>query len=137
MSINEIQDEIVEEFSGLVDSTEKYKYLIALAKDHRPINQELKTEKNAIKGCQSNVWLVSDILEDGKMIWIADTDIMITKGILSLILRIYNNQKPSDIIKFNLYFLDKIGLKQALSPQRANGVGAIVEQIRKTAKQFV
>ena len=136
MSINEIQNQIVEEFSPLKDSLDKYKYLINLAKNLEPLNDEDKIGKNSIKGCQSNAWVVTKIANN-KMILQGDVDIMITKGILSLLLRVFNNQSISEIADSDLYFLEKIGLKGSLSPQRANGVRAIVEHIKNVAKRNI
>ena len=134
MSINEIQDKIIDDFSPYSESSEKYKQLIKLAKESETLDKSFKTSANAVKGCQSTVWVVSEMSNDGKMRIQGDTDVLITKGILTLILRVYNNQKPDDILSTNLYFLEKIGLKQSLSPQRANGVLAIIEYIRNIAK---
>ncbi len=132
--ITEVQNEIIEEFSTCKESIDKYKKLIQLAKEHEPLDNKYKKSENAIKGCQSTVWLVTDIHE-GKMSVKGDTAVMITKGILSLLLRVFDNQELSDIADSDLYFLEKIGLKQSLSPQRANGVSSIVEHIRNTAKK--
>lgn len=133
MSINEIQDQIVEEFLPKKAMIEKYKYLTQLAKQMGKLDSEFKIDQNSIKGCQSSLWLVTN-LQNGKMTIQGDTDVVITKGILSLILRVYNNQNPIDILEKELYFLEKIGLRQALSPQRANGVGAVIEHIKHQAK---
>ena len=134
MTIVEIQNKIVEEFSPFTESIDKYKHLIKLAKSLPPLDQQFKTSENTIKGCQSTVWLAVKINND-RMNLQGDTDVMITKGILSLLLRVYNNQKLSDVAETEPIFLEKIGLKQSLSPQRANGVKAIVEHIRKTARE--
>lgn len=136
MLINEIQDQIIDEFAPLSDSIDKYKKLIQLAKNLDPLDQKSKTTENSIKGCQSNVWLITEI-EDNKMKLKGDTEVIITKGILSLLLRVYNDQKLSDISSSELYFLERIGLKQSLSPQRANGVKAIVEHIQNVAKKNI
>ena len=136
MSINEIQNQIVEEFSPLKDSLDKYKYLINLAKNLEPLNDEYKKSENSIQGCQSNAWVVTSIMNN-KMLLKGDVDVMITKGILSLLLRVYNNQNVSEIADSDLYFLEKIGLKNSLSPQRANGVRAIVEHIKTIAKRNI
>lgn len=133
MSISEIQDQIIEEFLPKKAMIEKYKYLTQLARDMEPLDNTFKIDQNSIKGCQSSLWLVTN-LHDGKMEIKGDTDVIITKGILSLILRVYNNQDPKDILEKDLYFLEKIGLKQALSPQRANGVGAVIKHIKQEAK---
>ena len=136
MHINEIQDQIVDEFSPCKESIDKYKKLIELAKQVEPLNNEYKTDENVIKGCQSNAWVVINE-NDNKLSIKGDVDVMITKGIMALILKVYNEQKPSEIINSDLYFLDKIGLKQSLSPQRANGVKAIVDHIQRYAKNCI
>ena len=134
MVIKDIQDQIVNEFSPMKESIDKYKQLINLARQLPPLEQDFKTSENAIKGCQSTVWLVTKI-NDNKLFLKGDAEVMITKGILSLLLRVYNDQNLSDVAETEPYFLEKIGLKQSLSPQRANGVKAIVEHIRKTARE--
>ena len=133
MLIDEIQDQIIEEFQPRTEMLDKYRYLTQLAKEMKPLDQVFKIDQNSIKGCQSSLWIVTR-LHDGKMEIRGDTDVIITKGILSLILRVYNNQNPKDILEKDLYFLEKIGLKQTLSPQRANGVGAVIQHIKHTAK---
>lgn len=136
MQINEIQDQIIAEFGPCKESIEKYKKLLEVAKQVEPLNNEYKTDKNIIRGCQSNAWVVINETNN-KLAIKGDVDAMITKGIMALILKVYNEQKPSDIINSDLYFLDKIGLKQSLSPQRANGVKAIVDHIQRYAKNCV
>lgn len=133
MLINEIQDQIIKEFLPKKEMLDKYKYLTQLAKEMEPLDNTYKIDQNSIKGCQSSLWIVTS-LKNGKMEIKGDTDVIITKGILSLILRVYNNQNPRDILENDLYFLEKIGLKQALSPQRANGVGAVIQHIKNNAK---
>lgn len=135
MTINESQDRIIEEFTPLNDWFEKYEYLIKLAKTLEPLDEEFKTEENLISGCQSKVWLRAEM--KGKQIRLtADSDTIITKGIIALLLRVLNNQPPEDIININLYFIDKIGLSSNLSPARANGVVSILKQIIFYAKKF-
>ena len=136
MEINEIQDTIIEEFLQFKTMSETYKHLIGLAKSSKPLDQKYKIDENTIKGCQSSVWVKIEYL-DGKLHINADAEVLITKGIISLILRVFDNQKPFDIINSDLYFFDKVGLKQSLSPQRANGVKAVIEYIQKFAKHFI
>ena len=128
MTINENQDKIIEELLPLNDWFEKYEYLVSLGKALKPLDEEFKTEDNLIKGCQSKVWLRAE-KKDNKIYLAADSDTLITKGILALLLQVLNNQSPEDIINCNLYFLEKIGLSTNLSPARANGVVSIIKQI--------
>ena len=128
MTINENQDKIIEELLPLNDWFEKYEYLISLGKALKPLDEEFKTEDNLIKGCQSKVWLRAE-KKDNKIYLAADSDTLITKGIIALLLRVLNNQSPEDIINCNLYFLEKIGLSTNLSPARVNGVVSIIKQI--------
>ena len=128
MTINESQDRIIEELLPLNDWFEKYEYLISLGKALKPLDEEFKTEDNLIKGCQSKVWLRAE-KKDNKIYLAADSDTLITKGIIALLLRVFNNQSPEDIINCNLYFLEKMGLSTNLSPARVNGVVSIIKQI--------
>ena len=128
MRINENQDKIIEELLPLNDWFEKYEYLVSLGKALKPLDEEFKTEDNLIKGCQSKVWMRAEKKGD-KICIAADSDTLITKGIIALLLRVLNNQSPEDIINCNLYFLEKIGLSTNLSPARANGVVSIIKQI--------
>jgi cysteine desulfuration protein SufE len=128
MTINEIQDRIIEELLPLNNWFEKYEYLIGLGKALKPLNEEFKTDENLISGCQSKVWMKAE-KKDNKIYMTADSDTLITKGIIALLLRVFNNQSPEDIINCNLYFVEKIGLSTNLSPARANGVVSIVKQI--------
>ena len=135
MLVTDIQEEIIQDFAPYTESIDKYKELIKLAKNHQSIPKELKIPENAVKGCQSTVWIAINY-SDGKMVMQGDTDVMITKGILTLLLRVLNNQTPKDILSTDLYFLERIGLKNSLSPHRANGVLAIIEHIRNEAKKY-
>ena len=128
MTINENQDKIIEELLPLNDWFEKYEYLISLGKALKPLDEKFKTEDNLIKGCQSKVWMRAEKKGD-KICIAADSDTLITKGIIALLLRVLNNQSPEDIINCNLYFVEKIGLSTNLSPARANGVVSIIKQI--------
>jgi len=129
MTINEIQDQIVEEFSIFDDWLDKYNYIIELAADVPVIEEEFKVDQNLINGCQSKVWLSADLV-DGKIQFKAESNAIITKGIVALLLRVFNNREPKEMINFDLYFIDKIGLEQNLSPTRANGLLSMVKQIK-------
>jgi cysteine desulfuration protein SufE len=131
--INEIQDKIIEEFSKLNDWFDTYEYLINIGKSLDHFNERLKTEENSISGCQSQVWLKAEI-RDEKIHYLAESDSLITKGMISLLLRVINNQYPEDIVNSDLYFIDRIGLSSNLSPSRVNGLMSIVEQIKSYAK---
>ena len=136
MTINEIQDEIIEEFSVYDEWLDKYEYLIELGNSLEIIQENKKTPDNIIQGCQSRVWLDAKQEEDGTLSFAADSDAIITKGIIALLIRVFNRQKPQDIIDADLYFIDKIGLSANLSPTRANGLAAMIKQIRYYALAF-
>ena len=129
MTIQEIQDEIIEEFSFFDDWMQRYEYLIELGKSLQPMDESLKNEKNLINGCQSKVW-VSAEKKEAKIFYKADSDAIITKGIVALLLRVYSGQKPEDILKTEPEFIHAIGLKENLSPTRANGLYAMIKQIK-------
>ncbi len=133
MNINKIQDQVIEEFSTLEDGFEKYKHIVFLGKSLKPLTEELKTDENSIGGCLSNVW-VSAELKNGKIYFTADSDSLITKGIIALILRVVNNQSPKDILKSELYFIDRIGLTSHLSPARGNGLNSVINRINNFAE---
>jgi len=135
MTIKEIQEEIIDEFSMFEDWMERYEYIIDLGKSLPLIKDEFKTDANLISGCQSKVWLHSEI-EGDKIKFTADSDAILTKGIVALLLRVFNNQKPKDILDADLYFVDKIGLKEHLSPTRANGLVSMIKQIKLYALAF-
>jgi cysteine desulfuration protein SufE len=135
MTIKEIQEEIIDEFSMFEDWMERYEYIIDLGKSLPLIKDEFKTDSNLISGCQSKVWLHSEI-EGDKIKFTADSDAILTKGIVALLLRVFNNQKPKDILDANLYFVDEIGLKEHLSPTRANGLVSMIKQIKLYALAF-
>ena len=136
MTINEIQDQIIEEFSVYDEWLDKYEYLIELANTLEVIEDNKKTPNNIIQGCQSRVWLDASLDEDGTLSFRADSDAIITKGIIALLIRVFNHQKPDDIINAELYFIDEIGLSANLSPTRANGLLAMIKQIRYYALAF-
>ncbi len=135
MTINEIQDEIIEEFSGLDDWMDKYQLLIDLGNEQEPLDEQYKTESNLIDGCQSRVWLQADYT-DGVIHFSAESDALIVKGIVSLLIRVLSDQSPKDILDADLYFIDEIGLKEHLSPTRSNGLLAMIKQIRSYALAY-
>lgn len=135
MSINDIQDEIIEEFSGFDDWMDKYQLLIDLGNDQEPLDERYKTENNLIDGCQSRVWLQADY-HDGIIDFTAESDALIVKGIVALLIRVLSGQTPKDILDADLYFIDQIGLKEHLSPTRSNGLLAMVKQMRMYALAF-
>ena len=135
MTINEIQDEIIEEFSGFDDWMDKYQLLIDLGNELAPLEEKYKTEQNLIDGCQSRVWLVADFC-DGKIHFTAESDALIVKGIVSLLIRVLSDHTPQEILDADLYFIEQIGLKEHLSPTRSNGLVAMVKQMRVYALAF-
>lgn len=132
MSINDIQNEIIDEFSMFEDWEERYQYMIDLGKDLPLIEAQYKTDSNIIKGCQSKVWVHAE-LKDDKIFFTADSDAIITKGIIAILIRVFSNQKPKDIIEANTDFIEKIGLKDHLSPTRANGLVSMIKQLKMYA----
>lgn len=132
MSIQEIQEEIIDEFSMFEDWEERYQYMIDLGKTLPLINPKYKTDDNIIKGCQSKVWVHADLIND-RIIFTADSDAIITKGIIAILIRVFSNQHPKDIIEANTDFIDKIGLKEHLSPTRANGLVSMIKQLKMYA----
>lgn len=135
MTINEVQDQIIEEFSAFDDWLAKYDYLIELSNQLPPIDPQYKTNEYLIKGCQSRVWLNAQ-LEEGKVVFTADSDAIITKGIIALLIRVLSNRTPDEILEADLYFIDRIGLKENLSPTRANGLLSMVKQMRMYALAY-
>ena len=135
MTINESQDEIIEEFSGLDDWMDKYQLLIDLGNELTPLDERYKTEQNLIDGCQSRVWLQADFI-DGLIHFTAESDALIVKGIVSLLIRVLSDHTPQEILEADLYFIEAIGLKEHLSPTRSNGLVAMVKQIRAYALAF-
>ena len=135
MSIKDIQNEIIDEFSLFEDWMQKYEYLIELGKSIKPIKEENKIDSNLIKGCQSKLWLHAEFSK-GKMVYSADSEAIITKGIAAILLRVFSNQTPNDIINSNVDYIDKIGLKEHLSPTRANGLMSLVKQLKYYALAF-
>ena len=135
MTINEIHDEIIEEFSGLDDWMDKYQLLIDLGNELTPLDERYKTEQNLIDGCQSRVWLQADLV-DGLIHFTAESDALIVKGIVSLLIRVLSDHTPQEILDADLYFIEEIGLKEHLSPTRSNGLVAMVKQMRVYALAF-
>ena len=135
MTINEIQDEIIDEFSGFDDWMDKYQLLIHLGNEQAPLDEQYKTEQNLIDGCQSRVWLQADY-EDGKIRFTAESDALIVKGIVALLIRVLSGHTPKEILDADLYFIEEIGLKEHLSPTRSNGLLAMVKQMRMYALAF-
>jgi|SRR5690606_23254273 len=129
MTINEIQDELIDDFSFYTDWMEKYEYIIQLGKEVPLIDEKYKTDNYIIKGCQSKVWLYPEMV-DGKIYFKADSDAVITKGLVSLMVKVLSGHTPKEIAEADLYFIDKIGLKEHLSPTRANGLLAMVKQMK-------
>ena len=134
-TINEIQDEIIEEFSGLDDWMDKYQLLIDLGNEQEPLDEKYKTESNLIDGCQSRVWLQADY-EEGLIRFTAESDALIVKGIVALLIRVLSGHTPQEILDADLYFIEQIGLKEHLSPTRSNGLLAMVKQMRMYALVF-
>ena len=134
-SIKAIQDEIIEEFSLFEDWMQRYEYMIELGKSLPLINNDYKTDKYIIKGCQSKVWVHAN-LDGDKLKFTADSDAIITKGIIAILIRVFSDQNPKDILEANIDFIDKIGLKEHLSPTRANGLVSMVKQIKMYAVVF-
>lgn len=128
-TINEIQDEIIEEFNEFEDWMDKYQLLIDLGSEQEPLEAQYKTEQNLIDGCQSRVWLQADY-SDGRIQFKAESDALIVKGIITLLIKVVNNQTPDDILNADLYFIERIGLKEHLSPTRSNGLLAMIKQMR-------
>jgi len=135
MTIKEIQDEIVEEFSLFENWMERYEYMIELGKSIDLISPSNKTDSNLIKGCQSKLWLHAEVLE-GKVFYTTDSEAIITKGIAAILLRAFSNQTPLDIINSDVKYIDEIGLKEHLSPTRANGLVSMLRQIKYYALAF-
>lgn len=135
MSIKGIQEEIVDEFSMFEEWDERYQYVIDLGKSLPLIEEQYKTDDNIIKGCQSKVWLHAE-QEDGKVVFTADSDAILTKGLIAIMIRVFSGQKPADILEADTAFVDEIGLKEHLSPTRANGLVSMIKQIKMYALAF-
>ena len=134
-SIKEKQDEIIEEFSSFDDWMDRYHLLIDMGSEQAPLEDEYKTESNLIEGCQSRVWLQADLV-DGKVFYRAESDALIVKGIVSLLLRVYSGHTPQEILESEPYFVEAIGLREHLSPTRSNGLVAMIKQMKLYALAF-
>ena len=134
-TINEVQDEIIEEFSVFDDWLDKYQLLIDMGSGQEPLPEEYKTEQNLIDGCQSRVWLQADYRE-GRVVFRAESDALIVKGIVDLLVRVLSGHTPQEILDADLYFIDRIGLKEHLSPTRSNGLVAMLKQMKMYALAF-
>ena len=135
MIIKELQDEIIDEFAMFDDWMERYEYIIEMGKSLPLIENQYKTKENLIMGCQSKVWLHAHY-QNGKLIFTAESDAILTKGIIALLLRVYSNQSPKDILNSEAFFIDEIGLKEHLSPTRANGLVSMVKQLKLYALAY-
>ena len=133
--IKEIQDEIIDEFTGFDDWLDRYQLLIDLGSEQESLPQEYKTDNNLIEGCQSRVWLQADVV-DGKVIFRAESDALIVKGIVALLIKVYSGHTPDEILALEPYFVEAIGLKEHLSPTRSNGLVAMIKQMRLYALAF-
>lgn len=136
MTINEIQDEVIAEFSDFDDWMDRYQLLIDLGNEQEPLDPKYKTDQNLIEGCQSRVWLQCDAAADGTLEFQAESDALIVKGIIALLIKVLNHQTADDILAADLYFIDRIGLKEHLSPTRSNGLLSMVKQMRMYALAF-
>ena len=134
-TINELQDEVIEEFNEFTDWMDKYQMLIDLGNDLEPLDEKHKNEQNLIDGCQSRVWLQCDYA-DGRLVFTADSDALIVKGIIALLIQVISGHTPREILDADLYFIERIGLKDHLSPTRSNGLLAMVKQIRMYALAY-
>ena len=135
MKISEIQDELIDEFAMFDDWMQRYEYMIDLGKSLPIIDEQLKTDDRIIKGCQSKVWLNAELIDD-KIVFTADSDAIITKGIIAILIRVFSNQKPEDILNSTTDFIDEIGLKEHLSPTRANGLVSMIKQLKLYAVAY-
>lgn len=135
MTINAIQEELIDEFAMFDDWMQRYEYMIDLGKSLPLIDEDKKTEDRVIKGCQSKVWLDAALKND-KIVFTADSDAIITKGIIAILIRVFSNQSPSEILNANTHFIDKIGLKEHLSATRANGLASMIKQLKLYATAY-
>lgn len=136
MSIEEIQQEIVEEFSDYDDWMDKYQLLIDLGGEQQPLKEEYKVESNLIDGCQSRVWLHAELTDEGRIVFEAESDALIVKGIVTLLIRVLSGHTPDEILDADLHFIEDIGLKEHLSPTRSNGLLAMLKQMKLYAVAF-
>lgn len=136
MTVTDVQNDIIDEFDGLTDWMDRYAYIIELGNSLPEFPESEKTPANLIEGCQSRVWISAKRNEDGSIHFDADSDAMIVKGIVSMLMRVYSDRTPDEILNSELFFIDKIGLKEHLSPTRSNGLVAMVKQIHNYARAF-
>ena len=136
MTINEKQDEIIEEFSGLDDWMDRYGMIIDMGNSLPPIDEKFKTPEHLIEGCQSRVWVNAEVSPEGKVVFTADSDAIIVKGIISMLVDVLSGHTPQEILDSDLYFIDRVGLSEHLSPTRSNGLLAMVKQMRLYAMAF-
>ena len=136
MTINEAQDEVIAEFSDFDDWMDRYQLLIDLGNEQAPLDEKYKTDQNLIEGCQSRVWLQADEV-DGRLVFQAESDALIVKGIIALLIKVLSGHTPDEILNADLYFIDRIGLREHLSPTRSNGLLAMVKQMRMYALAFM
>lgn len=136
MTINEIQDTIIEEFSDFDDWMDKYQLLIDLGSEQQPLPASAKVEQNLIEGCQSRVWLTADLTPEGLIHFEAESDALIVKGIVTLLIRVLSDHTPQEILDADLYFIERIGLREHLSPTRSNGLLAMLKQMKMYALAF-
>lgn len=136
MTIDEIQDEIIEEFSDFDDWMDRYQLLIDLGNEQKPLPESSKTEQNLIDGCQSRVWLTADLTPEGLVHFEAESDALIVKGIVTLLVRVLSDHTPQEILDADLYFIERIGLREHLSPTRSNGLLAMLRQMKMYALVF-
>lgn len=134
-TINELQDEIIEQFSDFDDWMDRYQLLIDLGSEQKPLDEQYKTEQNLIDGCQSRVWLQADLI-DGQVVFQAESDALIVKGLVSLLVEVLSGHSPQEILDADLYFIERIGLQEHLSPTRSNGLLAMIKQMRMYALAF-
>ncbi len=135
-SISEIQQIIIDDFEFLEDWTEKYNYIIDLGKELAPLDEQYKIDENKVKGCQSQVWLHSSLNPDGTIEFLADSDAIITKGLIAMVTKVFTNQSPADILKSELTFIEEIGLHSHLSPTRSNGLASMIKLIKIYASAY-
>ena len=136
MTINEIQDEIIEEFDGLDDWMDRYQMLIDLGNEQEPLAEQYKVEQNLIDGCQSRVWFTCTY-QDGRIIYKGESDAILVKGIVALLIRVLSDHTPKEIVDADLYFIDQINLREHLSPTRSNGLNAMLKQMRLFALTYL
>ena len=136
MSINDMQDKVIAEFSDFDDWMDRYQLLIDLGNEQAPLDEQYKTDQNLIEGCQSRVWLQADLQADGTILFQAESDALIVKGIIALLIKVVSGHTPDEILDSELYFIDAIGLKEHLSPTRSNGLLSMVKQMRMYALAF-